>query len=1511
MLILGFCLFSNSSSFGQTTKGNNFWLSFLPNLVTDSAFVIISSETADSVTVEIPGMSWSKKVYVAAGGLIRVFIPSSYRPTNILDTSNVKGIHVFSKVDISLYAISVANFSTDATCIYPSTSIPRFTKYIGTTAKPLFSYNKPLLGIVAEEDSTIVEITPANKLISGWDKNVSFRKTLNKGACYILTSIFDLTGSSIQVVNNKKAAVFGGDVCANIRCTACDHLFEQISPISTLGKRFIITPFYNQTKGFDYTIVATKPNTIIKRNGINVDTLKLAGDSYNEAFGYDSTLCIETSHPTQIIQFMTGITCNTPVGGDPAMLSINPNEQMIGEAIVSTANTGVINTHYINIIIPKKGLARCFLDGTAISQSSFKQIYCGDYYFYSSTVSPGNHSIKCIDGFISYVYGIGSAESYAYGAGASLKNLNRFATYQFIPNCDTNYIVQLTSQGDSATRFKWTFSDGTVDTAKSPIKSFSSLGTKTIQLNYFLYETKKWDSAQLEIVLESKEIKDFITINSLLVCDTVYTLTLPVSKIFKYTWQNGDTQTYFVAKKTGKYKVKIKNNISGCEIYDSCFLTFKDKVYPDFNIINKQACPKELITLRDTSKVTNDTILSYNWYIDFFKESSAKNYQFISRPNNYDLKLVVTTKNGCSDSIQKKYLVSDIPVPKFVWNKKDTCMYSNQFIGTSISYILVGSITKVKWLFENGDSAFGNRLIKRFAPKDTGNHSVKMVAYSESGCKDTSNKITFKVYPAPEAKTALIDSIACLSSNYFQFANLSKQDSTNRSYVWEYSDGTGQTFNNPTRKSFADTGKYTVSFVAINKKTLCSDTTSRTVTVIPNLKASFTKDSFEYCKKDNFVKVSITSSLSSKIKYRFIWGDGTFTDSVKTYKKRYLNPGSYSIRLAASAGKGCNDTAKAAMIVYNNATGDFSISDSNNCGVYNYFNIQNNSLNTIGSTRYNWYFGDGNTSLLKAPGKHSYSTFGDYKIKLVLIDPLYGCKDSTIRNVKVYPTPNAKIYCQDTLKCLVSDTFNFSDTGSKKEFYSWTFDANKADTASGKSVKRKFNTIGKHSIQLNCGSLAGCKDSTSINVFIKYPDSIGFIQQRLSSNCAPTKADYVWKSNYTNWNYTWKSNAITLTDADSTKFNYSIAKNYKLNLKITDNDNCVFEDSVITKVLPKPTLSIVNNSKDLQCLKGNKFDLEATEINATKPLKYSWFINNVLQTKTTQNITETFSDSGNYTFRVGLVDSNNCGDTSINIPAKVIKNLQPDFTINGACENLSANILSTGVQNATKLSWFLDGKLASSNPAVSIKYNNPGKHNLQLISELNYSSTTCIDSSVVKVYSVWPKPIVDYSYTISKPDSFSAIYSFVNNTQFANQYQWIENAKLFSGETNPQRRYLENADYEIKLIAQSDSGCTDSTLKTFKVRFTEYLFIPTAYIPSKEIISKTFKPAQISTTTEYKMVIFNRWGAKIFESNDPKVGWNGTYMGSQVMDGVYVYRIHGRFLSGKRFVESGNLTLFK
>ena len=108
---------------------------------------------------------------------------------------------------------------------------------------------------------------------------------------------------------------------------------------------------------------------------------------------------------------------------------------------------------------------------------------------------------------------------------------------------------------------------------------------------------------------------------------------------------------------------------------------------------------------------------------------------------------------------------------------------------------------------------------------------------------------------------------------------------------------------------------------------------------------------------------------------------------------------------------------------------------------------------------------------------------------------------------------------------------------------------------------------------------------------------------------------------------------------------------------------------------------------------------------------------------------------------------------------------------------------------------------------------------------------------------------------------------------------------------------LKNNEY-----CYSVSGYTDnkrSISNTFCITSTENynpIPVPNAFTPNDDGLNDEFKPL-FSIVNEYKMLIFNKYGEKIFESDDINKGWNGIYKGKIVQES-YVYKIS--------FIKDGN-----
>jgi hypothetical protein len=99
------------------------------------------------------------------------------------------------------------------------------------------------------------------------------------------------------------------------------------------------------------------------------------------------------------------------------------------------------------------------------------------------------------------------------------------------------------------------------------------------------------------------------------------------------------------------------------------------------------------------------------------------------------------------------------------------------------------------------------------------------------------------------------------------------------------------------------------------------------------------------------------------------------------------------------------------------------------------------------------------------------------------------------------------------------------------------------------------------------------------------------------------------------------------------------------------------------------------------------------------------------------------------------------------------------------------------------------------------------------------------------------------------------------------------------------------------------------------------IVFPTAFVPSRlgpnrnvpnyELIdykNEIFHPVS-KGVQEYRFLVFNRWGMKVFESDNILFGWDGYFNGKLCAQDVYVWRAVGKFTNGKKFDMRGNVTM--
>jgi gliding motility-associated-like protein len=121
--------------------------------------------------------------------------------------------------------------------------------------------------------------------------------------------------------------------------------------------------------------------------------------------------------------------------------------------------------------------------------------------------------------------------------------------------------------------------------------------------------------------------------------------------------------------------------------------------------------------------------------------------------------------------------------------------------------------------------------------------------------------------------------------------------------------------------------------------------------------------------------------------------------------------------------------------------------------------------------------------------------------------------------------------------------------------------------------------------------------------------------------------------------------------------------------------------------------------------------------------------------------------------------------------------------------------------------------------------------------------------------------------------------------------------------------------YYYNVFATNNEGDT-SYSNVVCLKGKERVELPTAFSPNRDGLNDEFKPitqfvkqTELKDISAYHFQVFNRWGEKLFETEDIKKGWNGYFMGSVCQQVVYSYIISVKNLDNQLATYSGSVTL--
>ena len=290
-------------------------------------------------------------------------------------------------------------------------------------------------------------------------------------------------------------------------------------------------------------------------------------------------------------------------------------------------------------------------------------------------------------------------------------------------------------------------------------------------------------------------------------------------------------------------------------------------------------------------------------------------------------------------------------------------------------------------------------------------------------------------------------------------------------------------------------------------------------------------------------------------------------------------------------------------------------------------------------------------------------------------------------------------------------------------------------------------------------------------------------------------------------------------------------------------------DTVIYKLVKTPTASLPEDS--VFC------DVVSIVLDASisEPSLYQWNTGS-------PDSAIIVSTIGKYKVTV----SNYCGEASDSMEITMLETPRVELgEVDPFCGAVTSKSFTVGKDNNESYLW------SNGDVLNTTTYLTEGKHWIRIGNKCGEASDT-ID------FVVSPNPTVSLIPDTTLCGDFSVTLDAGNPGM---SYVWEP-----YDETTQIIQATEQLIYRVTVY--NENGCEGSDEMEIRPDCVSKFLIPEAFTPNNDGLNDVFKPTLVNYQ-EYTLLIYNRWGEKIFESSDADIGWDGTFKGLPVQMGVYTY----------------------
>ena len=765
----------------------------------------------------------------------------------------------------------------------------------------------------------------------------------------------------------------------------------------------------------------------------------------------------------------------------------------------------------------------------------------------------------------------------------------------------------------------------------------------------------------------------------------------------------------------------------------------------------------------------------------------------------------------------------------------------------------------------------------RFAYDNPADYVIAVFLFDQNNCQNTLFSDTLRLADFPVADFAR-DSIGCAPFST-TFIDLSTSaDTTNVPLVewnWDFGGLDSSTLQFP-NFTFTDTGTYDIT-LTVEDLNGCSDTISRPTFVVPPIQANFVaSDSFNCAPIDIQFTDNSSSSTGTPVSWLWDFGDGSPIDSTQNPTHTYIDNGLFDVQLVVGDNLGCSDTLlRSEYIFLRGPEANLSLSRDFACIPGNITFFGEESISDTLIANYSWCvttLSNGFT-LCRDTGTldslaQEYANADDYEVELIVTDAI-GCTDTSETltfSVVDLPLPEPI----DMRTVTVLDDFNtvlsfIPYPGNDFVDYAiYRFDGNTPILLG--TVDEQFNTTFLDSLPgVDTRENVYCYKVLVQNICQEYSrldETEEHCTVELATDPGTDQITLTWNP-YIGW--------------DVGTYRIYRAESYEL--------------STLTLIAEVPGDQLVFVDTATFCREDITYRVAAIDTSGGNQISFS-------DISTSAPIHEAPTEG----FPVSYVSV--LADEAIEVGWVPYSGYKPaEYFLERSNTGRVWDSIATVTPDVTQfIDTTVDTRDFSYFYRISVLDSCGDRTPLGLIGK----------SILLDIGEAFNSndPFLEWSQYIEWPSGVSSYELEVFN-ELTGQYELVDVIAPGGSTYRDRRTSLDQTSFCYRIRAIESGGVGAEALSNeVCLEFSPQVFAANAFSPNDDGNNDEFKVI-VPFLANAELTIYDRWGELLFRTLDLARGWDGTFQGVSVQEGVYVYVIRGTGIDNKPFRRSGTITLIR